>query len=240
MHNRKEWQLLNLPVTAYREALQLQHRLVSARVAGKCRDVVIVVEHPPVFTLGNRGGAENFLVAEELLAEHQIEVVQTERGGNITFHNPGQLVVYPIVDLRQAGLSVHRYVEMLEEVMIRTALHFGIHAGRNAKNRGIWVGEAKVGSVGIRVRRQVSFHGLALNVSNDLTPFSWMHPCGLSGVSVTSLTKEKCCEIPLALVRERLIAELQILFVVSLQEISSVAFKQRLDETEVPVAEQGR
>jgi lipoate-protein ligase B len=174
----------------YSEAWDLQTRLVEARAAGSLpNDVVLVLEHPPVFTLGRRGGRENLLVPEETLRQSGIPIVQVERGGNITYHGPGQLVVYPIVHLPNFGLGVVDMVDRLEEVMIRTCAAWGVAAGRNALNRGAWVGLKKFGSIGIAVRRGVSFHGLALNVNPDLQPFSFIQPCGLKGVGVTSIAQ---------------------------------------------------
>jgi lipoate-protein ligase B len=151
---------------------------------------VLLLEHPPVFTLGRRGGRESLLVPEETLARHGIPIVQVERGGNITYHGPGQLVVYPIVHLPGMRIGVVDMVDRLEEVMIRTCRDFGVAAERNALNRGVWVGTRKIGAIGLAVRRGVSFHGLALNVDPDLVPFGFVQPCGLQGVGVTSIAAE--------------------------------------------------
>jgi lipoate-protein ligase B len=174
----------------YSEAWDLQARLVKARVSGSLpNDVVLVLEHPAVFTLGKRGGRENLLVPEETLARQGIPIVQVERGGNITYHAPGQLVLYPIIHLERAGIKVVDMVDHLEEVMIRTCAEWGIQAERNPLNRGVWVGLKKIGAIGIAVSRGVSFHGMALNVNIDLTPFGWIQPCGLKGVEVTSIAQ---------------------------------------------------
>lgn len=174
----------------YAEAWGLQTRLVAARADGSLpNDVVLVIEHPPVFTLGKRGGRENLLVPEETLTRRGIPIVQVERGGNITYHAPGQLVLYPIIHLEHAGIKVVDMVDRLEEVMIRTCAQWGIEAGRNPLNRGVWVGMKKIGAIGIAVRRGVSFHGMALNVNIDLAPFGWIQPCGLEGVGVTSIAQ---------------------------------------------------
>ncbi len=182
----------DLPLTDYRRALELQRRLVAARNTGVLdRDVVLMLEHPAVFTLGRRGGRRNLTVSPALLAARRIAVVHVERGGDITYHGPGQLVGYPILSLRSPRLAVTDYVSALEEVMIRTAADFGVHARRDARNRGIWVGNAKLGSIGIAIRRGISFHGFAFNVNLALEPFSWINPCGLQGIGVTSLAKER-------------------------------------------------
>lgn len=185
------WHAVDLGRMPYPDAWDLQLRLVEARSQGRIdHDVVLFVEHSPVFTLGRRGGRENLLVSEEMLRRSGTPIVQVERGGNITYHGPGQLVVYPIVHLPSFGLGVVDLVDRLEEVMIRTCAAWGVEAERNALNRGAWAGKKKIGSIGIAVRRGVSFHGLALNVNLDLTPFCWIQPCGLEGVGVTSMARE--------------------------------------------------
>lgn len=188
--NAPTWDFVDLGLMPYPEGSVLQARLVEARVSGSLpNDVVLVLEHPAVFTLGKRGGRENLLVSEETLARQGIPIVQVERGGNITYHAPGQLVLYPIIHLERAGIKVVDMVDRLEEVMIRTCAEWGIQAGRNPLNRGVWVGLKKIGAIGIAVRRGVSFHGMALNVNIDLTPFGWIQPCGLKGVEVTSIAQ---------------------------------------------------
>ena len=201
--------LIDLPLTPYAEALHLQHRLVAARSAGRLdTDAVLMLEHPPVFTLGRRGGLENLIVPRDRLVQAQIEVAAVERGGLITYHGPGQLVVYPILDLKRSGLGVRELVSRLEAVMIRTAADFGVEAGCDERNRGVWTGGKKLGSIGLAVRHGVSFHGLALNVDIDLTPFSWIHPCGLAGVAMTSLAAEGGVGVSMDTARRRLASHL--------------------------------
>jgi lipoate-protein ligase B len=189
--NCKTCLCLELPMLEYSAALALQHQLVSARQTGVIEnDIVLILEHPCVFTLGKRGGQKNLKVSSAFLNRLKIPVIQVERGGDITFHGPGQLVVYPILDLHRGGLKIVEYVTCLEEIMLRTVSDWGLFAERNSVNRGIWVADKKLGSVGISVRRGFSFHGLALNVNLPLAPFQWIHPCGLAGVTVTSMAKE--------------------------------------------------
>lgn len=183
--------LVSLPVLGYTEALDLQYALVAARVDGRLeRDVLLILEHPAVFTLGRRGGQDNLGVSRSFLRRKAIPLVHVERGGDITYHGPGQLVIYPIVNLRQAGCRVVDFVSGLEEVMVRVLAHWGIAGQPSAVNRGVWVGPAKIGSVGVAIRRSVSFHGLALNANTDLDPFQWINPCGLTGITVTSMQQE--------------------------------------------------
>lgn len=176
---------------AYPEALALQHRLLARRLEGTLfNDVLVVLEHFPVFTLGRRGGSEHLKVSQDFLDARGIAVIPAERGGDITYHGPGQLILYPIVDLQHHRLAVTDYVARLEAVMIHLAARWGAHAERRPENRGVWVGAKKLGSVGIAVRKHIAFHGLAFNAAVDLTPFSWIDPCGLSGVQMTSLSIE--------------------------------------------------
>jgi lipoate-protein ligase B len=191
VERKRDCLLLDLPLTPYAEALALQHRLAAARGDGRLdTDAVLMLAHPPVFTLGRRGGLADLIVPRERLAQAGIEVAAAERGGLITYHGPGQLVVYPILDLKRSGMGVREMVTALEAVMLATAADFEVAAERDDRNRGVWAGGKKLGSIGLAVRRGVSFHGLALNVDMDLTPFSWIHPCGLTGVAMTSLAAE--------------------------------------------------
>jgi lipoate-protein ligase B len=187
----KRWVCADLGLLGYKEAHHLQLGLVAAKAAGTITtDILLLIEHEPVFTLGRRGGRKNLIVPERFLDEAQIPIVSVERGGDITFHGPGQLVCYLILNLHAAKLTVTDYVERLEEIMIRTAACWGVHAVRNPLNRGIWVGERKLGSLGIAIRRGITFHGFALNVNLSLGPFDWINPCGLPGTQMTSIERE--------------------------------------------------
>jgi len=180
------------------------------------KNVVLLLEHPPVFTLGRRGGLNNLRVSDNFLEKADIPVIQVERGGNITFHGPGQLVVYPIIHLQAAKLSVVHYVENLEEVMIRTAADWGITAVRNPINRGVWVGNRKLGSIGIAIRRGICFHGMALNVNTSLEPFQWITPCGLDDTEITSMETEHCGNVSMKQVSERVKHHFESVFGVEL------------------------
>jgi lipoate-protein ligase B len=217
IQNRKTWLSVDFDRIDYRDAWELQGNLIMARKERILpNDIVLFLEHPAVFTLGRRGGRECMLVSDEFLEKAGVQVIQVERGGNITFHGPGQLVVYPIVDLQSAGIKVVDFVSGLEEVMLRTAENWGIAAERNAANRGIWVGPHKMGSIGIAVRRGISFHGLALNVHTDLTPFSWIQPCGLQNVAMTTMQQETAHKLPLQQVRTVLKAQFEMVFGIKL------------------------
>jgi len=182
---------IDLGIVDYPEAFNLQKRIVSGKVDGDVnRDFILILEHPAVFTLGKRGGRENLRVSSDFLESRQIRVIQTQRGGNITYHGLGQVILYPIIKLEKAGFGVSDFVHCLEEVMIRTCSDVGVKAQRNDRNHGIWVDNQKIGSIGLSIKRKVSFHGLALNVNLDLEPFSWIHPCGMQGVAMTSIARE--------------------------------------------------
>jgi len=213
----KRWFCIELPVTEYKEAWQLQSNLVAAKYHKTThKNVVLLLEHPPVFTLGRRGGLNNLRVSDNFLEKADIPVIQVERGGNITFHGPGQLVVYPIIHLQAAKLSVVHYVENLEEVMIRTAADWGITAVRNPINRGVWVGNRKLGSIGIAIRRGICFHGMALNVNTSLEPFQWITPCGLEDTEITSMETEHCGNVSMKQVSERVKHHFESVFGVEL------------------------
>jgi lipoyl(octanoyl) transferase len=173
----------------YDEALDMQRALVEDRRAGRVGDLLLFVEHPHVLTLGVRGdgGRSHILAGAETLAARGIEVHETGRGGDITYHGPGQVVGYPIIDLKPDRCDVHRYVRDLEEVLIRTAADFAIEAARVEGLTGVWVGREKLAAIGVRISRWITSHGFALNVSTDLDYFNMILPCGIRDRGVTSL-----------------------------------------------------
>jgi len=223
------WHIAELGTQPYRPILDLQHRLVEELHEGTLEtDTVLLLEHEPVFTLGHNGGRENLTVSEEVLKQKGIEVVETERGGNITYHGPGQIIAYPIIRMNDSRLGIPGYVEGLEEVMIRTASDWGIAAERNTLNHGVWVGRSKLGSVGIAIRRGVAFHGIALNVDLSLEPFTWINPCGLSGVAMTSLKEEGAKNLDMDLVRDGIVRHMATVFGVETVPVDSGEIKRQL------------
>lgn len=234
----KAWLHIDLPVTDYVEAWNLQKNLLAARIKGRLNDdVVISLEHPSVFTVGRRGGRENLTVSEDFLNEKGIPIVDIERGGDITFHGPGQIVVYPIVNLERAGLGIGEYITSLEDLMIRTSAEFGVEPERSDLNRGVWIGKRKLGNIGICVRRGIAFHGLSLNVNLSLEPFGWINPCGLQGIEVTSLEKELSSAVPMDQVRSSVKRNIEQAFNVHLVETSLSDLLKRI-ETEENAARQ--
>ena len=187
----KELSVLDLGLLDYGEVLGIQQDIVEKKIEEKFeQDILILVEHPAVFTLGKRGGRENLMVRDSFLEAKNIGVIPTTRGGNITFHGPGQLVLYPIIDLSKAKIGVADFVNGLEGIMIKVCSDFNIMAERNVKNHGIWANGRKIGSVGLAIKHGISFHGLALNVNIDLEPFSWINPCGIKDLFMTSIKQE--------------------------------------------------
>lgn len=180
-----------LGVVPYAEALALQRSLVEERRAGSIGDTLLLLEHPHVITFGVRGdgGRSHLLASAETLAARGVELHDTGRGGDITYHGPGQLVGYPIVDLRPDRCDVHRYVRDLEDVLIRTASDYGIDATRIDGLTGVWVGNDKLAAIGVRIGRWITSHGFALNVTTNLDYFNLIVPCGLAGRGVTSIER---------------------------------------------------
>jgi lipoyl(octanoyl) transferase len=182
----------------YAEGLTLQRRVESARQAGAIGDVLLMLEHHPVYTRGRRSSADELPMGAEWYEMQGIEVLDTDRGGRVTYHGPGQLVAYPIVSLRAYDDDVLAYVRGLERVAIAALADHGVEAETVEGLTGIWVGERKIGSIGVHVSRGVTTHGLAINVNNDLQPFEWVVPCGIEGCRVTSLGRELGAEQDLA------------------------------------------
>jgi lipoate-protein ligase B len=184
---------LRLGRVGYGEAWELQRRLVAARVAGEIPDVLILVEHPHVYTLGRGGHAENVLLDEATLSRIGAELFWVDRGGDVTYHGPGQLVGYPIVHLERLGKDVHQHLRRIEETLIRALADFGLEGRRDPAYTGVWVGPEetaeKVAAIGVRVSRWVTSHGFALNVDPDLSYFDHIIPCGIRRRGVTSLAR---------------------------------------------------
>ena len=184
----------------YEEARLLQKRVEAARQADEVPDVLLLLEHSPVYTKGRRARPEELAMGEDWYRMQGIEICETDRGGAVTYHGPGQLVGYPIVSLRPYGDNVHEYVRGLERLMIGSLASYGVDAEVIDGLTGVWVGGEppegrKIGSIGVHVSRGVTTHGFALNVNNDLQPFEWVVPCGIEGVRMTSLCRELGSEV---------------------------------------------
>jgi lipoyl(octanoyl) transferase len=188
---RRPVEVRRIGLVPYADALALQRELVEERRAGSVHDLLLFVEHPHVLTLGVRGdgGRSHILAHPEVLAARGVAIHETGRGGDITYHGPGQIVGYPIIDLKPDRCDVHRYVRDLEEVLIRTAAGYGVEAGRMEGLTGVWVGGDKLAAIGVRISRWITCHGFAFNVTTDLEYFNLIVPCGIADRGVTSLER---------------------------------------------------
>lgn len=202
----------------YAAALERQRERVADRKAGTIPDTLLLLEHPHVYTLGRNARAENILVTAEWLASRGAQVFHTDRGGDVTYHGPGQLVGYPILDLTQHRRDISWYMRSLEEVFMLTARDWGIAAGRSPGAAGVWVGNDKLTAMGVHVSRWVTSHGFAMNVNTDLSHFQWIVPCGLHGKGVTSLAKLLGRDVEMEAVTERVVQHFAEVFAVEVVE----------------------
>jgi len=182
--------IVDLGTKPYAEVLNLQLELCQKRQADEIDNTVLIVEHPAVITLGARKSENKLLSDEEVIRGQGIEVVRVGRGGGTTAHNPGQLVVYPIIKLKSLKLDVNAYIRSLEQIGIELLQSLGVESGRRKGFPGLWIGEKKIASIGVQLKKWVSFHGMAVNINNDLSIFEHIVPCGLDGVVITSVQKE--------------------------------------------------
>jgi lipoyl(octanoyl) transferase len=187
---KKEAWILNLETVPYEEAFELQKRLVKMRAQDTIKDTLILLEHPPVLTVTRKATLKNILVSPEELEEKGISLCHTNRGGDITYHGPGQLVGYPIMNLKAHGKDLHGYVRNIEEIIIKLLMDYTITAHRDKSNPGVWVGEEKIAAVGIAVKSSwTTMHGFSFNINPDLSHYSLIVPCGISDKGVTSLAR---------------------------------------------------
>lgn len=207
-------EIRRLGLLSYADGVELQNRFVAERKAGAIPDQLLLLQHPPVITLGVRTGSDrsHVLASDEALATRGVEIYESGRGGDVTFHGPGQLVGYPILDLRPDRCDVHRYVRDLEEVLIRTAAAFGIEAARARGLTGVWVRHDKLAAIGVRISRWVTSHGFALNVNTDLSQFDLIVPCGIQDRGVTSLQRLLGQTIEIAAVEQAAIDAFGVIF----------------------------
>ncbi|MBI3998804.1 MAG: lipoyl(octanoyl) transferase LipB [Armatimonadetes bacterium] len=213
----------------YAEAWALQRTLLAARQAGRIPDVLVLLEHTPVVTIGRTGLGGNLLVSPDVLRAQGVDLFEIERGGDVTYHGPGQLVGYPIVDLRALDEEVVRFMRTLEESIIRTVAVFGISAARQRGYPGVWVAGAKIAAVGVAVKRRVTMHGFALNVNMDLSAFSVINPCGL-GRPVTSMAEVLGGPVEMAHVRRVYAEQFSDVFRIAVHPTSRETFEGALRE----------
>jgi len=201
-----------LGLIGYSQAYHLQRELLCQRVNDEITDTLLLLEHPPTITIGKSGKLENVLASQAQLAREGVSLFFVDRGGDVTYHGPGQLVAYPIIDLRNRGRDVYKYVRDLEEVIIRTLNDFGINARRDRNHAGVWVRGKEVAAIGLGISRWVSMHGFALNVNMDLEPFSLINPCGFCDRKATSISNLLSQDIPIETVAERLLIHFSQVF----------------------------
>ena len=209
-----------LGVVPYERAMELQQTIAQARAEGRIGDVLLLLEHPPVFTMGRFRGREDITVPPDTLVREGIAIFRTSRGGGITCHGPGQLVGYPILNLRENGLGVREYIWKLEEAIVKLLLALGIRAHTVEQYPGVWVGEKKICSIGIHVSRNITTHGFALNVSNDLHYFQYTRPCGLSADVMTSVSELLRCPVAMRTIIEKLLPSFSETFCLSFEQES--------------------
>jgi lipoyl(octanoyl) transferase len=188
--DRELW-VVRLGRMGYEDCLELQREVARQRISGELpQDLLLLVEHPPVVTLGRSSKGKNLISSPAFLASRGVELFEVERGGDVTFHGPGQLVGYPIFDLKRHKLDLHWYLRSVEEALIRTLSAYGISSERNTGYTGVWTEGRKIASIGVHARDWVTWHGFALNVTTDLSYFDLIVPCGIVGVEMTSIEKE--------------------------------------------------
>jgi lipoyl(octanoyl) transferase len=226
----------------YDEARALQKRLEAARLDDGIPDVVLLLEHPPVYTKGRRTTSDELPMGEDWYRMQGIEVTDTDRGGRVTYHGPGQLVGYPIVSLRAYGDDVHDYIRRMERVMIESLAEWGVRASCIEGQTGVWVKERKVGSIGVHVNRGVTTHGFAINVNNDLQPFEWIVPCGIEACRMTSLCRELGGEQDMGAFMDTIAARFGEIYEREPVEVEPAVLSERVDAIDPPsvVASAGR
>jgi lipoyl(octanoyl) transferase len=240
----KSVSLLNLGLVPYPEALELQHQIVAARKRGQIPDTLILLEHPPVFTLGRNASDANVIASPDFLKQLGIETYRVERGGDVTYHGPNQLVGYPILDLRNYRQDVGWYVRSLETCLINALADFGIKGKVIAKLIGVWVAsprgmgdgpgarsESKIAQIGARIESWITYHGFALNVDPNMTHFDLIVPCGISDKGVTSMARVLQQPVKMSRVRERVAARFGEVFDVKLLEVSAEEVEAQLKES---------
>ena len=216
---KRKCYVLNLGLIDYKKAYKLQKHLAGARKARRIDDLLLLLEHPPVITLGKGAKRENILASPQTLAQEGIEVLEVDRGGDVTYHGPGQLVGYPIINLGNYEKDVHQNLRNLEEVLIRLLKEYNLEPSRKEGYTGVWVGDKKIASLGIKVSRWISYHGFSLNINPSLRHFSLIKPCGLPPEKITSLKRLLERGIDISEVRQKLIKQFGDVFSIEMREV---------------------
>jgi lipoyl(octanoyl) transferase len=210
--NTRELFYFDLGIIDYKEAWDLQKSTFELRHNKKLPDIIFLLEHPHTYTLGKTADKKNLIGSDEYLNKNKISVYDIDRGGDITYHGPGQIVGYPIIDLNEWQNDTHKYLRGLEEVIIRTCANYNVFGARVAKYTGVWIESRKIAAIGIKVSRWITMHGFAFNINTDLSLFSGIIPCGISDKEVTSLQKETGREIDIQEVKSLLIKNFKEVF----------------------------
>ena len=197
-------QILDCGTGDYKEILRFQHELLEKRLENQIPNTIIIVEHPAVITLGARKSANKLLVNEHELAQRHIDLVEIRRGGGTTAHNPGQLVFYPILNIKDLSLGISEYIRRLEKIGQVLLMQSGLDCDVKKGYPGLWIGQKKIASIGVRVSRFITYHGMAININNDLGIFDYIQPCGLENIQMTSLSKETERKYSMSLIKEQL------------------------------------
>jgi lipoyl(octanoyl) transferase len=232
MNNKKKVLVSHLGQIPYQQALILQNQLHQKRVNGEIPDILLLLEHPSVITIGKSGNEQNILFSDTILKQNGIEVVHIKRGGDVTYHGPGQMVGYPIFNILDHGKGVRDFVTQVEEVFIYLlAEYYQITARRDQQYTGVWVGNEKITAMGFEMRRYVSMHGFAFNINTDLSEFRWINPCGIIGKGVTSLAKLCDSSIDIDNVMEQVVKSFEHIFQTNVEMIK----KEEIDRMAGPL-----
>lgn len=214
-----QWQLLRLGIVDYEQAHNLQKQVLQDRIDNKCPDTMILLQHNPVITVGRGGDNKNIIVSQAILDSYGIKVYEIERGGDVTYHGPGQLTGYPIIDLRNYKKDVHWYLRQLEEAIIKFLSYYDIIGKRVSGLTGVWVGDEKIAAIGVAVKRWVTYHGFALNINPYLSHFKLINPCGITDKEVTSLVKILRFDVDMTDVEDKIISAFSDIFEVEITEV---------------------
>lgn len=226
-------EVCQLGKVSYPEALTIQEQLLSLRQAGKIGDLLLLLEHPPVITLGKKGKTNNILVPPEWLDKNQITVHSVNRGGDVTYHGPGQIVGYPFIDLANHGKDIRKFIRNIEQVFI-SLLHnyYQINAFRDPDHTGVWLEQGKITAIGFAIKRWVTMHGFAFNVNTDLSHYQWIVPCGITDKAVSSLQSLLGYELDLEIVNKQLVATFADVFNYEVEKISADQIQKYLGSIE--------
>ena len=212
--------ILDLGLIDYEKAYRIQKEFVNKRKIGEIDDSILFAEHDAVFTIGRSGREDNLLACPDFLKKNNIKVLRVDRGGDITFHGPGQLLIYPIIDLRTRGSDLHQYLRDLEEAVIKFLSGYSITAERLEGKTGVWVAGKKIASIGVAASNWITFHGVSVNINVDLKFFSMIHPCGMKHAEMTSIERLLCTDVAMCDAKQALAASLSEIFELEEEKIA--------------------